>query len=55
MKHDEQVPFFARFLESQEYPEVETDVKAGKPPGGGTSPTLDLNHTMKYPSDGDEV
>jgi hypothetical protein len=56
MQHDEQVPFFARFLESQDYLEVESDVKAGiKPPGGGTSPTLDLNHTMKYPSDGDEV
>lgn len=51
MQHDEQVPFFARFLECEDYPQVETDVKAGS----GTKPTLDLNHTLKYPSDGDEV
>lgn len=37
-------PFFVRFLETQETLQVETDVKAGKP-----------NHTLKYPSDGDEV
>ncbi len=50
-----QIPFFARFLESQEYPEVESDVKAGKPPGGGgTLPSVDQLQTMKYPSDGDD-
>lgn len=38
-----QTPFFVRFLEQQELT-VSTDVKAGKP-----------NHTLKYPSDGDEV
>ncbi|MFN0245030.1 MAG: microviridin/marinostatin family tricyclic proteinase inhibitor [Planctomycetota bacterium] len=38
------VPFFVRFLETQEALVVESDVKAGKP-----------NHTLKYPSDGDEV
>lgn len=38
-------PFFARFLETQEALQVETDVKAGKPPP---------MHTMKYPSDNDE-
>lgn len=38
-------PFFARFLETQEALQVETDVKAGvRPP----------NVTMKYPSDNDE-
>jgi hypothetical protein len=37
------VPFFARFLESQDYPQVKTDVKAGP-----------LFHTLKYPSDSDE-
>lgn len=46
-------PFFARFLESQDYPQVETDVRAG--PGGPTKPSLDVAYTMKYPSDGDEV
>ncbi len=53
---NENQPFFARFLESQDYPQVESDVKAGpKPPGGGsTNPTFDLAHTMKYPSDDDE-
>ena len=35
-------PFFVRFLEQQLA--VQTDVKAGKP-----------NHTLKYPSDGDET
>jgi hypothetical protein len=51
MKETE-IPFFARFLESQEYPEVESDVKAG-------SFTLknndDVNHTLKFPSDSDET
>lgn len=51
------VPFFARFLEEQEYPEVSTDLRAGKPtpPPVPTKPTLDLEHTLKYPSDGDEI
>ena len=48
-------PFFARFLESQEYPEVETDLRAGGPPGGGsTLPKDDHLVTLKYPSDDDE-
>ena len=49
------VPFFARYLEGQDYPEVQTDVKAG---GRGVtlkSPSdLDEAVTMKYPSDGDD-
>lgn len=55
-QNESQVPFFARFLEGQDYPQVETDVKAG-PFGGGTAkhPTdLDDAVTMKYPSDGDD-
>lgn len=36
-------PFFARFLEGQEFPKVKTNVKAGIGP-----------YTKKYPSDGDE-
>lgn len=54
---NQDTPFFARFLESQDYPQIETDVKAGKPPGGGggtTNTLLDTAHTMKYPSDGDD-
>jgi len=42
-------PFFARFLEGQPFPQVKTELKAG-----ATKPAFDLNHTMKYPSDGDE-
>ena len=45
----EKLPFFARFLESQELDAVS---------GGGasaTSKTLDQpEHTLKYPSDGDD-
>ena len=37
-------PFFVRFLEGQDFPEVQTEVKAGRPPF----------HTLKYPSDDDE-
>ena len=37
-------PFFARYLEGQDFPVVHTDVKAGK-----------LDQTMKAPSDKDEI
>jgi hypothetical protein len=40
MKNEKDVPFFARFLEGQEFPHVKTNVKAGA--------------TLKYPSDHDE-
>ena len=33
MKLDDQVPFFARFLECEDYPQVETDVKAAMKSG----------------------
>jgi hypothetical protein len=57
--HDEKkAPFFARFLESQELPEVKTDVKAGKGPPLVTmkypSDSDEYDVTMKYPSDGDD-
>jgi len=52
-----EVPFFVRFLESQESLQVRTDVKAGgggngggHGGGGGGPPIV----TMKYPSDDDE-
>ena len=49
-----EMPFFARFLEDQELPQVKTDIKAGPPPfggGGGGGPPI---VTLKYPSDDDE-
>ena len=44
-KEKKEVPFFARLLESQRFPKVKTDLKAG--PGNGGKQTL------KYPSDDD--
>lgn len=45
-----EMPFFARFLEGQDFPQVKTDIKAGPipPPFGGGDVTL------KWPSDDDE-
>ena len=43
-KKKKKVPFFARLLESQKFPRVKTNVKAGKGPPF---------HTLKYPSDDD--
>ena len=47
-----EIPFFARFLESEEYPEVQSDVKAGAFTQKNND---DVNHTLKYPSDSDET
>lgn len=47
-----ETPFFARYLEGQEFPDVKTNVKAGlthKYPSDG-----DEDVTMKFPSDNDE-
>jgi len=49
-----ETPFFARYLEGQEFLHVKTDVKAGqtlKYP----SDLDESEHTLKYPSDNDEV
>jgi len=49
-----EMPFFARYLEGQEFPNVKTSVKAGqtlKYPSDSDEP----QHTLKYPSDNDEV
>lgn len=43
-------PFFARFLEGQKSLRVKTGLKGGRP----TKPALDMDQTMKFPSDGDE-
>ncbi len=42
-KERKEVPFFARFLEKQEFPRVKSEVKAGR-----------WYVTMKWPSDDDE-
>ncbi len=59
MNDEKKTPFFARFLEGQEHPEVKTDVKAGKGPPFVTlkwpSDDDELEHTLKYPSDQDEI
>ncbi len=48
-----EMPFFARFLEGQDFPQVKTDIKAGPPPfGGGGGPPI---VTLKFPSDDDEA
>jgi Serine endopeptidase inhibitors len=52
MTHDEPVPFFVRFLETQEFPEIESGVKAGP---FTLKVNDDINHTLKYPSDSDET
>ncbi len=43
------VPFFARFLEDQEFPCIKSEIKSGHKGGPPHE------HTMKYPSDGDET
>lgn len=37
---EKEAPFFAKYLEAQEFPQIKTNVKAGM--------------TLKYPSDRDE-
>ena len=49
------VPFFARYLDGQDYPEVQTDVKAGSRIVTQKAPSdIDEMITMKFPSDGDD-
>ena len=51
-----EVPFFARFLEGQDFPSVKTDIKAGIGPVTHKFPSDrdegDMTH--KFPSDSDE-
>lgn len=49
---EKEVPFFARFLEGQEFPHVKTNVKAGRTLKFPSD--LDETVTQKYPSDDDE-
>lgn len=52
-----EAPFFARFLEGQDFPEVKTNIKAGpiSPTKKFPSDLDEIEHTQKYPSDGDEI
>jgi hypothetical protein len=43
-------PFFKRYLEDDGFPAVKTDVKAG-----ASNKLKDDPHTLKYPSDSDEI
>jgi hypothetical protein len=45
LEENQEVPFFAGLLESQRFPKVKTDLKAG--PGNRG------RQTLKYPSDDD--
>jgi hypothetical protein len=49
-------PFFARFLEGQEFPEVKTNIKAGIGPITNKFPSDrdEGDQTHKFPSDSDE-
>ena len=49
-----ELPFFARYLEGQEFPNVKTNVKAGQTVKF-PSDLDEIEHTLKYPSDSDEV
>ena len=49
---NEQVPFFARYLEGQEFPRVKTNLRAGRTLKYPSD--LDEVVTLKYPSDGDD-
>ena len=59
MNQNEQLqPFFARFLESQKSEHHSTEQQFDPwpvPVPIPTKPILDLEHTLKYPSDSDEI
>ena len=46
-----ETPFFARFLEGQDFPNVKTNIKAG----GTGEEEGPPPQTLKYPSDADEI
>lgn len=56
-------PFFDRFLEHQLEEKERLEIQGGatlkypsdKEDGLYTKPVLDIEHTLKYPSDGDEI
>lgn len=55
-KIENDVPFFARYLEGQDFPRVKTSIKAGAPTVKFPSDLDEIrDETMKYPSDDDEA
>ncbi|XXF80839.1 microviridin/marinostatin family tricyclic proteinase inhibitor [Myxococcaceae bacterium GXIMD 01537] len=50
MKKQDKKPFFARLLETQELEKV-----TGGAAASITKPSIDIDTTQKYPSDGDEA
>lgn len=54
-KTSNEVPFFARYLEGQEFPQVKSNVKAGAVTTKFPSDKDELEQTMKAPSDQDEI
>jgi hypothetical protein len=53
MNNNEQ-PFFARYLEGQEFPQVKSNVKAG-PTTQKYPSDVDENMTLKFPSDAEDA
>lgn len=51
---EKDVPFFARYLEGQDFPQVKTNVKAGIRVTTKFPSDLDEDVTHKFPSDNDE-
>lgn len=56
MKQNEQLqkPFFAQFLEAQKAKKTNTTENFAEGISSITIPFLEGDHTMKYPSDGDD-
>jgi hypothetical protein len=54
-KPEKEVPFFAKYLEGQELPQVKTNIKAGKATTKFPSDLDEPEQTMKAPSDKDEI
>ncbi|HKG20945.1 MAG TPA: microviridin/marinostatin family tricyclic proteinase inhibitor [Blastocatellia bacterium] len=54
MKETNELPFFARFLEGQEFPQVKTNIKAGRTLKYPSDSDEQMDVTQKFPSDGDE-
>jgi hypothetical protein len=52
-ENDNEVPFFAKYLEGQDFPQVKTSIKAGRATKKYPSDAYE-DVTHKYPSDGDD-
>jgi hypothetical protein len=54
-KTENETPFFARYLEGQDFPNTKTSLKAGAATTKFPSDRDELEQTMKAPSDHDEI